>query len=110
MRAFAVPEFNGTGSVMELPMPQPGEGEILVRVRAAGVNPIDPFAVSGAMQQMVPHRLPLVPRFDYAGVVELQPGPHASGRSGHRSVSPRVRGDRDLTPKDHRAVLGDGND
>ena len=70
MRAFAVPEFNGTGSVTELPVPEPGEGQILVRVRAAGVNPIDPFAVSGMMKEMVPHRLPLVPGFDYAGDIE----------------------------------------
>ncbi len=70
MRAFAVPEFNGTGSVAELPVPEPGEGQILVRVRAASVNPMDPFAVSGAMKEMVPHRLPLVPGFDYAGDIE----------------------------------------
>ena len=70
MRAFAVPEFNGTGSVTEVPIPQPGEGQILVRVRAAGVNPMDPIAVSGAMKEMLPHRLPLVPGFDYAGDIE----------------------------------------
>lgn len=70
MRAFAVPEFNGTGAVTELPVPEPGEGQILVRVRAAGVNPIDPGVVSGVMREMLPHRLPLVPGFDYAGVVE----------------------------------------
>jgi NADPH:quinone reductase-like Zn-dependent oxidoreductase len=75
MRAFAVPEFNGTGSVTEIPIPEPGEGQILVRVRAAGVNPMDPFAVSGAMREMVPHRLPVVPGFDYAGeIVAIGPG------------------------------------
>jgi NADPH:quinone reductase-like Zn-dependent oxidoreductase len=31
---------------------------------------MDPFAVSGAMRDMVPHRLPLVPGFDYAGDIE----------------------------------------
>jgi NADPH2:quinone reductase len=70
VRAFAVPEFNGIGSVMELPVPEPGEAQILVRVRAAGVNPMDPFVVSGVMKDMLPHRLPLVPGFDYAGEVE----------------------------------------
>ena len=70
MRAFAVPTFNGRGSVIERPVPQPGGGQILVRVRAAGVNPMDPFVVSGVMRAMVEHRLPIVPGFNYAGTVE----------------------------------------
>ncbi|MEA2621484.1 MAG: hypothetical protein QOH61_394 [Chloroflexota bacterium] len=70
MRAFAVPDFNGTGSVIERPKPEPGDGQILVRVRAAGVNPMDPVLVAGWMQAMVEHRLPLIPGFDYAGTIE----------------------------------------
>lgn len=78
MRAFAVPEFNGAGSVVERPVPTPDEGQVLVRVRAAGVNPMDPFVVSGVMSGMLEHRLPIVPGFDYAGTVEAL-GPGVSG-------------------------------
>jgi NADPH:quinone reductase-like Zn-dependent oxidoreductase len=37
MRAFMVPEFGAPGSVGDRPKPEPAEGEVLVRVRAAGV-------------------------------------------------------------------------
>ena len=42
MRAFTVPEFNAPGSITEQPRPEAGAGQILVRVHAAGVNPMDP--------------------------------------------------------------------
>lgn len=78
MRAFAVPDFNTTGSVVERPKPEAGDGQILVRVRAAGVNAVDPVLITGAMRQMVEHRLPLIPGFDYAGTVEAV-GPGVDG-------------------------------
>ena len=40
MRAFAVREFGQAGSVEEMPKPQERDGEVLVRVRAAGVHVI----------------------------------------------------------------------
>ena len=70
MRAFTVPDFNAEGSVTERPKPAPGQGEILVRVKAAGVNPMDPVVVGGWMAAMMEHRKPLVPGFEYAGTVE----------------------------------------
>ena len=70
MRAFTVPEFNAQGSITEQPRPEPGPGQILVRVHAAGVNPMDPVVVAGWMAGMVEHRTPMVPGFDYAGIVE----------------------------------------
>ena len=70
MRAFTVPDFNAEGSVTERPKPAPGPGEILVRVKAAGVNPMDPVVVAGWMAGMMEHRKPLVPGFEYAGTVE----------------------------------------
>ena len=69
MRAFAIPEFNGTGSIVERPRPMPGPGEILVRVEVAGVNPMDPVIVAGWMAGMMEHRMPLVPGVEYAGTV-----------------------------------------
>jgi NADPH:quinone reductase-like Zn-dependent oxidoreductase len=70
MRAFTVPEFNAQGSITERPQPEPGPGQILVRVRAAGVNPMDQVVVGGWMAGMVEHRTPIVPGFDYAGEIE----------------------------------------
>jgi NADPH:quinone reductase-like Zn-dependent oxidoreductase len=70
MRAFAVDEFGTTGSIHQLPTPEPGPGEILVTVHAAGVNVMDPFYVAGVMKDYMEHRFPLVPGIDFAGVVE----------------------------------------
>ena len=41
MRAVVLDEFGGKLAVQEVPVPAPGPGEVLVRVRASGVNPLD---------------------------------------------------------------------
>ncbi|MER3416104.1 MAG: quinone oxidoreductase [Gemmataceae bacterium] len=57
----------------ELPTPRPGAGEVLVRVAAAAVNPIDTYIRSGAVPMDLPR--PFIPGCDVAGtVVELGPG------------------------------------
>jgi NADPH:quinone reductase-like Zn-dependent oxidoreductase len=56
--------------LQELPRPQPGEGEILIRLHAAGVNPMDWKARDGTYQQWWPAEFPVVLGFDGAGVVE----------------------------------------
>jgi NADPH2:quinone reductase len=70
MRAFAVDEFGAPGSIHQLPIPEPGPGEILVAVHGAGVNAIDPLYVAGVLKDYMEHRFPLVPGIDFAGVVE----------------------------------------
>ncbi|MEY2341703.1 zinc-binding alcohol dehydrogenase family protein [Acidithiobacillus sp. IBUN Pt1247-S3] len=58
----------GDPSVMQLverPRPQPGPGEVLIKVLAAGVNPSDVKNVSGHFQST----LPRVPGRDFAGVI-----------------------------------------
>lgn len=56
--------------VGELPKPEPGEGEVLVRMTAAGVNPVDAYVAHGALKGVIPHQFPLIPGWDVAGVVE----------------------------------------
>jgi NADPH2:quinone reductase len=70
MRAFAVDEFGVTGSIHQIPVPEPSTGEILVTVHAAGVNVMDPLYVAGVLKDYMEHRFPLVPGIDFAGVVE----------------------------------------
>lgn len=41
MRAVAVPDFGARPEVMQLSVPGPGPGEILLRIHAAGMNPFD---------------------------------------------------------------------
>src|SRR6266542_23768 len=70
MRAFAVDAFGERGSVHELPTPQPGEGEVLVRVKAASLNAFDWVVVQGYAKDYMEHRFPLTPGIDASGVIE----------------------------------------
>jgi len=71
MKAIRVHEF-GAPQVMKLedfPDPKPGAGQVVVRVRAAGVNPVDTYIRSGAYARKP--SLPYTPGSDGAGVVEV---------------------------------------
>ncbi len=70
MHAVAVSDFGARPEVMNLPVPEPGPGEILLRIRAAGMNPFDWKVVDGALRGVVPHAFPLIMGNDAAGVVE----------------------------------------
>jgi len=72
-------EFGGIDKLQVglLDLPAVGEGEVLLRVQAAGINPVDYVVREGHFQQMVPSAFPTVPGWDVAGVVE-QRGPGAS--------------------------------
>jgi hypothetical protein len=59
-----------------MPTPEPGPGQVLIRLRAAGMNPMDRALASGAWKPM-PATFPMVLGVDGAGVVE-QLGPGAS--------------------------------
>src|SRR2546428_4696917 len=52
------------------PRPQPQAGEVLIRVHAAGVNPIDWKVREGHMTDFWPHTFPLILGWDLSGVVE----------------------------------------
>jgi NADPH:quinone reductase-like Zn-dependent oxidoreductase len=78
MRAFAIDEFGGAGSIREMPDPIPGEGEVLVRVKAAGLSTTDIAVMGGALKDWLEHRFPLVPGIDASGVVE-RVGPGVDG-------------------------------
>ena len=78
MRAFAVDEFGAPGSIHHLPIPEPGAGELLIDVRAAAVNVMDPLYVAGVLKDYMEHRFPLVPGIDFAGVVKAV-GPGVDG-------------------------------
>jgi NADPH:quinone reductase-like Zn-dependent oxidoreductase len=55
--------------VTEVPMPQPAAGEVLVEVRAAGINPGEAAIRSGAMHDRFPSTFPSGQGSDLAGVV-----------------------------------------
>src|SRR6516225_9871610 len=69
MHAVTVSAYGASPAVTEFPRPQPGPGQILIKVRAAGMNPMDRSLASGAWRPR-PARFPMVLGADVAGVVE----------------------------------------
>src|SRR5712664_1345423 len=72
MKAIVVHEFGGPEVLKyeNVPKPEPKENEMLVRVIAAGVNPVDGLVRSGKYAKFFNITLPLVSGYDIAGVVE----------------------------------------
>jgi NADPH:quinone reductase-like Zn-dependent oxidoreductase len=71
-RAYVFTEYGGpeTQRFVDLPKPVPGAGELLIRVRAAGVNPVDWKIRAGYMRAVREIDLPAVLGVEAAGVVE----------------------------------------
>jgi NADPH:quinone reductase len=69
MRAVTVSEYGGTPVVAEVPTPEPGPGQVLMKVQAAGMNPMD-RALSDGSWRPSPATFPMVLGADCAGVVE----------------------------------------
>jgi NADPH2:quinone reductase len=78
MRAYAIDGFGQEGSIHDLVAPEPEEGEVRVRVRAAGPNPVDAAVVAGYLKDVMEHRFPLVPGLDASGEID------AAGARGRR--------------------------
>ena len=71
MKAVRIHSFGGPDVLRfeDVPVPKPGRNEILVRVHAAGVNPVDWKIRTGWMKDFRPMAFPYVPGADLAGVV-----------------------------------------
>jgi NADPH:quinone reductase-like Zn-dependent oxidoreductase len=80
MKAVAMTEFGGPEVLrpQELPDPVTGPDGVVVRTRAAGVNPIDYKIRQGNLKAAFPHHFPLVPGWDVAGEVAAV-GPAVTG-------------------------------
>jgi NADPH:quinone reductase-like Zn-dependent oxidoreductase len=70
MNAVCVHHYGGPEALVfeQVLRPRPGAGEVLIRVRAAGVGPWDAWVRSG--KSAIPQPLPLIPGSDLSGTVE----------------------------------------
>ena len=71
MKAFIIDRYGSKNGVRlgEMPEPDVREDDVLVQVRAAGVNLLDSKIKSGEFKTILPYRLPLILGHDVAGVV-----------------------------------------
>jgi NADPH:quinone reductase-like Zn-dependent oxidoreductase len=71
MKAFVLDRYGKTASLRlaETPEPELREDEVLVDVRAAGINVLDSKIRNGEFRQLLPYRLPVILGNDVAGVV-----------------------------------------
>jgi len=77
MKAVRLHQFGDPDVLVyeDAPKPEPKDGEVLIQVAAAGINPVDAMVEKGAMEKEVTHTLPLIPGWDVAGTIEaLGPG------------------------------------
>ncbi len=72
MKAVRMHRYGGPDVLVyeDVPRPDAEQGEIVIRVYAAAVNPLDWKVRSGALQEWLPYTLPLIPGWDVSGVVE----------------------------------------
>ena len=71
MKAIRIHSYGGPDKLFleEVPRPEPAAREVLIKVHAAGVNPIDWKVREGMLQAWLPHRLPVTPGWDVSGVM-----------------------------------------
>ena len=71
MKAVSIYYYGGPGVLAyeDAPRPHPAPGDVLVRVHAAGINPVDWKIREGHLKEMLHHTLPLVLGWDVSGVV-----------------------------------------
>ena len=111
MRAIQVTEYGGPDvlRLRELPDPEPGDGELLVRAAACGVNYIDTYHRSGAY----PVELPFTPGMEGAGVVRAVGGGVDGMGVGDRVAWASTTGsyaEQVLVPADRAVPVPDGVD
>ena len=71
MEAVRIHQYGGPEElkVEEVPRPQAAAGEVLIRVHAAGVNPVDWKIRAGYLKDFMPVPMPFIPGIDVSGVV-----------------------------------------
>lgn len=73
MRAAQVEKYNKNSNsvkLVDIEKPSIGEKDVLIKVLAAGVNPLDNMIPRGEVKMIVPYKLPIVAGNEFVGIVE----------------------------------------
>jgi NADPH:quinone reductase-like Zn-dependent oxidoreductase len=80
MRAVVIAEHGASPELTEMRTPEPGAGEVLVRVEASSVNGFDAAVAAGYLAGMMEHRYPVVLGKDFAATPDRLAADAAAGR------------------------------
>lgn len=87
MRAAQVTRYDKNNIAVqftEIKKPEPDKNEVLVKVTAAGVNPLDNMISRGEVRMIVPYRLPVIAGNEIVGIVEKTGADVAGFHTGDR--------------------------
>ncbi len=72
MKAAIFKDFDGPEGVTidDIEIPELQEGDVLLKIKAAGVNPVDAVITQGYYKDMLPHSFPVIPGWDVTGTIE----------------------------------------
>lgn len=73
MKAAVLTHYDKNGTSLELrdiPIPVLEDDEVLVRIKAAAVNPLDNMIIRGDVKLVVPYKMPLIMGNEFSGVIE----------------------------------------
>jgi NADPH:quinone reductase-like Zn-dependent oxidoreductase len=72
MKALRFHEYGGPEvlKIEDVPVPEPGPGEVLVRVSGSGINPVDWKVREGHMKDAMPLELPQIAQWEFSGTIE----------------------------------------
>ncbi|WP_445359349.1 NADP-dependent oxidoreductase [Microbulbifer sp. ANSA005] len=72
MQAAIIRSYGSPIEIAQMPKPSPDKNSILVKVQSASINPLDNWAISGALQNVMPVKMPHIVGYDVTGkVVEI---------------------------------------
>ena len=73
MKAAVLTGYDKNGRALEIrevPMPEMNDNDVLVKIRTAGVNPLDNMIIKGEVKMIVPYSFPLIMGNELVGIVE----------------------------------------
>ncbi|MGH9716890.1 MAG: NADP-dependent oxidoreductase [Candidatus Acidiferrales bacterium] len=72
MKAIRIHEYGGPEALKyeDAPRPKPADGEVLIRVHATSVNPVDVAVRQGHFKERMKYKMPFIPGWDVSGVVK----------------------------------------